>query len=523
MSVVKIPLANKSNKQAMLEWEEFLDSIRNSTPVDVNETPVEKAKRIRELEKAGNEEAWFKYYFPHYCFCDAADFHKRSTKRVLAAKRFYQRRGWARGLSKSTRRMMEIFYKKFVQQWRINMLLISKNEGNAIRLLSPYRANLESNQRLINDYGLQERPGKWTEDEFITRDKSSFRAVGMGQNPRGAKLEEMRVNVIVFDDADDDEVCENGERLDKAWLWCEQAAIPTVEMSKDYLICFDNNIIGEDSLAVRAAKYADDVEQVNWRDESGESTWPAKNKEEDLQYMETHMSYESVQKEGYNNPLSRGKTFKEIVWGECPPLRSLQFVLQYADPATSNKDKPTAKSKVNNSCKGTGLVGYHKGKFYLYTCFLDNMNNSDFIDGLFAIKDYVNDRCPLYSYIENNTLQDPFYSQVLQPMVGKKAKARNTHLSLTPDTEKKPEKWTRIEADLEPLVRLGELVFNIKEKNNPHMQRMETQFITAKPTSRELGGPDIVQGAVKMIRSKTIQGANAGAAIGRRVVNSKRF
>lgn len=507
----------------MLEWEEFLDSIRNSTPIDVNETPEHKTARIKQLEKKGNEEAWFKYYFPKYCFCEPADFHKKSTKKVLAAKRLYQRRAWARGLSKSTRRMMELFYKKFVQKWRINMLMISKNQDNATRLLAPYMANFESNQRLINDYGLQERPGKWTADEFVTRDKSSFRAVGMGQNPRGAKNEEMRVNVIVFDDADDDEVCENPERLDKAWLWCEQAAIPTVEMSQDYLIFFDNNIIAEDSLAVRAANYADDVETIGWRDEDGEITWPQKNTEEDIAYMESKLSYESVQKEGYNNPMSNGKTFKEITWGVCPPIKSLPFILQYADPATSNKDKPTAKSKAKNSCKGTGLIGYYKGKFYLYTCFLNNMKNSDFIEGLYAVKRYVNDQALLYSYIENNTLQDPFFDQVLKPLVKKTGESLGTYLSLTPDETKKAEKWARIEANLEPLVRLGELVFNIKEKNNPHMQRMEKQFLAAKPTSRELGGPDIVEGAVTMLRSKNIEGANGGMTIGRKVSNSKRF
>ena len=522
MANVRIPIANKTNKAALMDWEEFLDSIRNSTPIDVNETPDEKTKRIKHLEKSGNEELWFQYYFPKYCFSEPADFHKKSTLKVIKAKRLYQRRAWARGLSKSTRRMFEIFYKLFVQKWRVNMLLISKNEGNAIRLLSPYKANLEANQRIINDYGMQERPGKWAEEEFITRQKSSFRAVGMKQNPRGAKLEEMRTNVLLFDDADDDEVCRNEERLDEAWLWIEQAVIPTVEMSGEYLICFDNNIIAEDSIAVRAAAFADDSEIINWRDENGESTWPQKNKEEDIVYLETHLSYESVQKEGFNNPMSNGKTFKEITWGICPPMHLCPFLLQYADPATSNKDKPSAKSKANNSCKGTGLMGYYKDKFYLYNCFLDNMNNSHFIDGLFELKQYAKNEI-LYSCIENNTLQDPFYEQVLKPLVAKKIKETGIQLSITPDDEKKPEKWFRIEADLEPLVRLGQLVFNIKEKNNPHMKRMETQFLKAKPTSKELGGPDIVQGAVRMIRKKMLGLGTTGMTLGKRYFNSKRF
>jgi hypothetical protein len=80
MSNIRIPI-NKSNKQAIQEWEEFLDNIRNSTPVDLNETIEQKAARIKKLE--ADPEAWFKYYFPKYSFSEPADFHKKSTKQSI--------------------------------------------------------------------------------------------------------------------------------------------------------------------------------------------------------------------------------------------------------------------------------------------------------------------------------------------------------------------------------------------------------------------------------------------------------
>lgn len=512
------------DKIALQDWEEFRLQVFNSTSVDINETEEDKKKRMERLEKPGNQEEWFKYYFPKYSFCEPAKFQKVSTQKVLSSSRMYQRRAWARGLAKSTRRMFEMFYKKHVHKMKLNLLLISKSEDNAIRLLSPYRANMEANQRLINDYGIQEKPGKWSEHEFLTRDGSSFRAVGMGQNPRGAKLEEMRVNVLIFDDADDDEVVENEERLDKHWKWVEQAAIPTVEMSKDYFIFFDNNIIGEDSLAVRAAQYATDVETVNWRDESGASTWIEKNTEKDIDDMERIMSYESVQKEGYNNPMSQGKTFKEMTWGKCPVMKYLPFIVSYADPATSNKDKPTVKSKAKNSCKVVVLIGYKDMKYYVYKCFVNHSSNSDFIDGLYAIKDHVATRTLLYSFIENNTLQDPFYQQVLLPLIFQKGKDRKGDvLGITPDDRDKPEKWARIEANLEPLVRLGLLVLNIEEKNDPHMKRLEKQFLSAKPTSKELGGPDAVEGAVHIIRNKISVDTTGSTMMVPFPINKKRY
>jgi hypothetical protein len=522
---VKFVLANKTNKQALEDWDEFLQSIRDSTPIDINETDAQKQARIKHLEKPGNEEEWFAYYFPKYCFSAPAKFHKKSTKIFLKSSRIYHTRAWARGLSKSTRRMFEFMYKKFVQRVRINMLLISKTEDNAIRLLSPYRANLESNQRLLNDYGIQKRTGKWKEEEFITRDKSSFRAVGMGQNPRGAKLEEMRVNAVLFDDADDDEVCLNEDRLNAHWNWIEQAVIPTVEMSKDYWICFDNNIIAEDSLAVRAAEKATHKEVVNWRDENNVSTWPEKNKESDIDYMISILSYESVQKEGFNNPMTHGKTFKEITWGKCPPLKKLAFVIVYGDPATSNRDKPTVKSKANNSGKSVTIIGGYNNNFYLYKAWLDNTTNHQFTEWYYEARDYVGVHTQPYMYIENNSLQDPFFTQVIVPLMLEKSKERKTtNISLVPDTREKPDKWFRIEGTLEPLVRVGRLVFNIDEKDNPHMKRMEAQFKAAKPTSKRLDGPDCVEGGVFIANLKMALQMNGDIIENIPIpVNSKRF
>ena len=522
MATIKIPVGSKSDKQAMQEWEEMLLSIRNSTPVDLSESETDKRKRIKILE--ADPEAWIAYYFPKYCSSKPARFQILSFKRILKAiAGFYQRRAWFRGASKSTRRMMEVLYIMFALKMRLNLLLISKSYDNAERLLEPYMGNLEANQRLINDYGVQERPGRWTKGEFTTKKGSTFRAVGAEQSPRGAKNEELRINCIIFDDVDDDEVCRNPDRVQARWDWIEQAVIPTVDISNMYYIFFDNNIIAEDSLAVRAAEYANDVETVNVIDADGNSSWPEKNSMEAINAIKAKISYESFEKEYMNNPMSQGKTFKEIVWGKCPPLKHAAFSVIYADPATSNKDRPTLKSKAQNSCKAVAIVAHINNTYYLYKCFVDNTTNDNFIDWLFASKQYVGTHTQPYTFIENNSLQDPFYEQVFLPKIFAKEKETGTHLLISPDDTKKPEKWSRVEGTLEPLVRLGQLVFNIDEKDNPHMQRMEKQFLAAKASSKTLDGPDCVQGAVSIIQKKQAV-LDAGAVqVIRRPKNLKRY
>lgn len=520
MSSVKMVLANQTNKQALVKWEDFLQSIRNSTPVDQNETEEDKAARIKKLE--ADPEEWFKYYFPKYCFAPAADFQKRSTRRILKTKRMFQRRAWARGLAKSTRRMMEIFFITFAKKFRTNMLMISKTEGNAKRLLGPYRANLEANQRLIHDYGVQEKIGSWSEEEFTTRSGHTFRAVGAEQNPRGTRNEELRVTIIVFDDVDDDEVCRNAERVEVRFKWIQEAVIPTVDIAADYYIFFDNNIIGEDSCAQRVKEYATDDEVINIRDANGVSVWPQKNSEEDIDFMLSLISYESAQKEYFNNPMSDGKVFKEMVWGKCPPLSKLDFVVIYADPSTSNKDRPTARSKAQNSCKAVTIVGKKDLKYYVYTAFVDVTKNAVFVDWLYGANDYVAGKTQAYTYIENNTLQDPFYEQVLLPLIFAKGKERGKVMGITPDARKKPDKFFRIEGTLEPKNRLGLLILNIDEKDNPHMKRLEAQFKSVSPNSRTMDGPDAVEGAVTILDNKIVAKA-AGVKAIRRKANNKRY
>jgi hypothetical protein len=509
------------DRQAIKDWADYVAQIRAATPVEHNEPYADKLKRIAKLE--ADFEAWAKYYFPKFSFAEPAEFHKKSSRKFLKEDRIVHSRKWARGLSKSTRRMMEVLYKIFAQKCRLNILLISKSETNAIRLLAPYKGQLEGNQRLINDYGTQVTLGKWTEDEFVTQSGCAFRAVGANQNPRGARLDELRINGIIFDDIDDDEVCRNTDRLDERWQWIQEAVIPTVDISAPYFIVFDNNVIAEDSIAVRAAKIATYSETVNIRDENGISTWPQKNSEEDIDFILSIISYESGQKEYFNNPMSAGKTFPEVHWGACPPISSLPFVVIYADPASSNKDKPRGKKAANNSMKAVFAVGSNGSKFYIYSGFLDNMSNSDFIECAYQTFDNAARAKIRYVYIENNTLQDPFYSQVLMPLIVDKGKGREC-LPVVPDTRSKPDKWFRIEANLEPINRLGNLIFNIAEQNNPHLKRLEAQFKSAKPTSSLLDGPDCIEGAVFIIKQKMANITSAAhVQFGKRIPHSKKY
>lgn len=327
----------------------------------------------------------------------------------------------------------------------------------------------------------------------------------------------MRPDCILVDDFDTDEDCRNPDILNKKWDWFEGAAFPTRSISSDLLVVFCGNLIAFDCCVKRAGAKADHWDIVNIRDKNGRSTWAAKNTEEDIDRVLSKISTRIVQQEYYNNPLSEGEVFKELTWGTCPPLSKLQLAVVYGDPAPSNsRNKAT-------SFKALFLIGYYDGKFYVYKGFLDHVVNEEYVNWYYYLRDYIADRCQAYYFIENNKLQDPFYEQVFLPLFAAKGKELG-FIPISPDTRRKPEKFDRIEGNLEPLNRQGKLILNIDEKDNPHMKRLEEQFLLLnKRMKAPADGVDCIEGGWYILNAKIQTLSQDSYTVGTRQRNKKRF
>lgn len=489
-------MANRTDKAYLERWQEYRDNNRNATPIDRSENTIQKAKRIAHLESKPEE--WFKYYFPNYYSSEPAPFHKRSTKRILKNAEWFEVRPWARELSKSGRTMMETLYLSLTGKKK-TWILTSATSDKAEMLLLPFKSILETNKRIINDYGIQESYGKkWTASKFITKKGVSFRALGAGQNPRGEKNDEARPDGLIIDDIDTDEEVRNSDRIKEKVKWVMEALIPTRSISNPLLIIVCGNIIGKYTTVTELIKKADISEIVNIRDKKGKSTWPQKNTEAAIDRVLKTISHNSAQKEYFNNPIAEGDVFKKITYGKCPPLRTCEQVLAYSDPATSNKDKGNA------STKGVGVIGYKNGTYYLYKIWLGTMGQSRFVNHLYDAQDYIfkNKVDVARSWIENNSLQNPFYQQVIKPLILSIGKDRKRRLSMSLDDRSKGDKYNRIEGTLEPIHRNGDLIFNVDEKENQSMQIMEDQMLAVSEKSKFMDGPDLLEGGVWIIKHR---------------------
>lgn len=482
----------QTDRIALQNWEKFKDNIARATPVDRSMSQAEIQKHRAWLEARPLE--WIKFFFPNFAQYEFAPFQKRAIRRILSNPEWFEVVSWSRELAKSTCAMFCIMYLTLTGLKR-NVILTSNSFDNAVRLLDPFRANLEANGRIIAYYGKQQSLGSWTEDEFITKQGVAFRALGAGQSPRGSRKDAVRPDVLIVDDFDTDQDTLNPDIIQKRWDWWEKALYPTRSVSEPTLVLFCGNIIAKDCCVVRAGAMADHWDIVNIRDKDGHSTWPEKNSEEHIDRVLAKISKKSAQGEYFNNPISEGEIFSEMAFGKVPPLSKFKFLVAYGDPAPGE-----GKGKKGKSFKTVSLLGKLAGKLYVIKTFLAQALNAEFIDWYVQLLAFVGGRAPVYCYMENNKLQDPFFQQVFKPLVAKVRREQGVQLYIRGDEEKKTDKATRIEANLEPMNRAGNLILNEAERDNPHMKELLDQFTLFTLSLRyPADGPDAVEGGNRII------------------------
>ena len=491
------------DKEALRLWEELKQAVFNATTIDESLSAVDLEKKRIWLESHPVE--WIKYMFPHYAKYDFAPFHIKAINRIINNPEWYEVLSWSRELAKSTVVMMVVLYLVLTGKKK-SVILAAATQDAAVRLLAPYKINLESNRRISQMYGEQKTYGEWEERQFKCKAGGLFLGIGAGDAPRGVKNEAVRPDVLLLDDYDTDESVLNPDVLDKKWDWWEKALYPTRSVSEPTLIIFCGNIIAEDCCITRAGEKADHWDVVNIRDEEGKSTWPQKNTEDDIDRVLSKISTKAQQGEYFNNPVIEGKVFGPRKWGRVPKFTRFKFLCIYADP-TQSEAKGAAKNK-KGSLKAIFLLGKTDRTLYIIKGFLGKMTTAEFISHFFSLYRHSqkDGTVPVYLVIENNSFQDPFFSQVFKPKFAEENKRQGLSLTINPDEERKTDKAVRIEANMEPLNREGLLVLNNQEKDDPNMKLLDDEFKFFSMSLRfHADGIDCCEGGNRFIDEKLAQ------------------
>lgn len=335
-------MATAKDRQSLAVWEEFHKSLLRGVEVDNSLTRQDIERQRAQLERDPIE--WIKFFFPAYAKYEFAPFHIRAIRRVIANDEWYEVLSWSRELAKSTVAMFILMFLTLTRRKRF-VALASATIDSAKRLLLPFKINFESNPRIRQFYGEQTTIGQWTDSEFSCRCGAKFIALGAGSAPRGMRNEAIRPDILYFDDYDTDEDCRNPVTLDKKWDWAEHALYPTRSISEPTLVLWCGNIIAKDCCITRAGHLANSWDIVNIRDAAGRSTWPQKNKEEQIDRILSKISVKAQQGEYFNNPVAEGKIFKNLPYGKVPPLSKFRFLIGYGDPAYSDSRKRPRQQK----------------------------------------------------------------------------------------------------------------------------------------------------------------------------------
>ena len=243
-------------KQAYDLWRERCKQVQAITDTALlkKETDAEREQRKNRL--LANYAAFCEYYFPHFLqlrdkttgevirTIHNAPFHNEAARKVKATPNLKAVFMWPRGHAKSTH--FDIFmplWLMFQPKRLINfMVIVGKSEDAADRLLGDIQAELQFNQRIIADFGLQQSDGDWQEGEFKTKSGVKFLACGRGQSPRGLRDREARPDYIVIDDLDDDELCRNEKRVHDLTDWVKEALFGSLDVGRGRFIMVGNLI-----------------------------------------------------------------------------------------------------------------------------------------------------------------------------------------------------------------------------------------------------------------------------------------
>lgn len=474
------------------QWEEHCRRLQNGQKI-ITETKAEQTARIEKARKDYN--FFVKTYFPHIAKCDSAKFHIDAANYLLHNPTTRAVFEWARGHAKSTH--MGVFiplWLKIQKNKNINcVVLVSKSQDSAEKLLADLQEQLAFNDLYINDFGNQIKKGNWAEGEFTTQDGTFFKALGRGQSPRGLKKNGNRPDYIIIDDIADDELCRNEKRVSDVVEWCLTALFGTMAMGRGRFVLVGNRIAKNDIVAQISSRPHFYHTVVNAIDKNGFPSWKENYTLEEIEMLRETVGERNFQKEYMNNPMTEGAVFKEkdIVFGEMKKeLREYRQLICYTDPSFKDSTK--------NDYKATVLVGKTKdGYFHVIKAFADQCNVKKMVDWHYEILRYVAGKVPIKFYIEANFIQDLLLDEFTKTGI-----EYGLHIPIIPDKRKKPDKFARVEA-LQPLFERNLVIFNKGCEGSPGFNILKEQLLLFQRGSRiHDDAPDALEAAIWLLSKK---------------------
>lgn len=317
------------------------------------ETTDQQQERIKRLLKPENYVDFFDYYFGVHSGLPLADapsskFHQASYEKVFHDRKIRQFRMWFRGAAKSIHTNVGNILHLKENNELFFALLIGANEGLSKILLSDLQVHLESNERLIKDFGQQLSYGNWADGEFQTKDGRFFKALGLNQPFRGLRFGQYRPDFASVDDCEDRDRAKRPDTVRKYGEKITGDLKKAFHKQRGRLIVPNNYIVKDGLLDFLTDKFKEskhyDVSRVDLatknitkenarRTKDWKPSWDERYTKEEVIAIVEDDDYYTSQREDFNNPIEEGKLFKakDIVLSDIAENENFDGILDHWD------------------------------------------------------------------------------------------------------------------------------------------------------------------------------------------------
>jgi predicted phage terminase large subunit-like protein len=406
------------------------------------------------------------------------------------------------------------------------ILLLSASDDLAVSLMNDMKAEITSNEAIIEDFGELKSSEKWSAQEIWMNNGSCTMARGILGTLRGIKWKGLRPQLVLCDDMVTDSMAESESKIEKVKNLFKESVLNLGDSYSNYLLVgttvSESDIVsdllnpsttGWKKVRKQAViKFSDKLDlwdqweklYTNRQDDDRENTalsffnshrdemlegtevlWSERWTYYDLMKKKIDDGEISFWKELMNSPKNAGEyIFQKLqYWGELPDYSELDIVM-YVDPAI--------KAGKRNDFSAITILGQHRKTKQKYI--LDGSMHKVLPDELFKIaaqkaKDFPIDRIGFetiqaQSYMKQKFEEALWKKKIYIPVVGVNSRGN---------------KHARIES-LQPEVNSGVILFN--RDNLSYNTQIKDYSIKAKNDDCA----DSLFGAVQMLNShKKIQ------------------
>lgn len=504
-------------RRSIDEFKQFCDQLQNSTAVALTESRED--KEVRKARALQDYRYFVSTYFAIYADADCADFHVDFANRVLKEPNKISIAEWPREHAKSVHLDIILPMWLLIHGELSGMILMGKNQDDAINLLSDIQAQLQHNMLFVHDWGEQFSYGDWSEGDFTTKGGIRFLAIGRDQSPRGARKGEKRPNYAIIDDVDDDKLV-NNLRLVKEIVKRILGGLFFALSTKKWRMSVAGNrisnqgvlahIVGDTKPNVPKRKNIIHSKVFAIDPKTGKPAWHQRYTLHDINQKLDAAGPTIGRREFFHENHVEGSIFKDayIKWKKMPKVnwKNYQAIVGYIDPSFENK--PTSDFKA---CRVWGKWGRERH------CLKSFVRRTEMME-VFAFCSRFEDELPAGVAV-HWIIEEQFFNRQIKDalrMHNEKRRAnRLPELHVTIDTRTKPNKYTRI-VRMEPQYYEGNVYYNIDEVHDPDMIEGNNQLKGIEPGYRSADdSPDADEGAWYEL-DKHDPESNAAARTGRR-------